>query len=302
MASSKDEKFVDEAKGPDELEAPLLIARDCGATGSPSNAVAEELDRDLVPGGLPWLSRMLGCLFFPCTMLGSWVLVDPKEELVSIHFGTFSGVVDTPGIHYINCWGRELRKISTAQMYVDVPAEKVLDSMGCPLIASAVVTFKFSSPANTLLNTVNPVSYVAMQAKATLKQTCALFPYDSATLDGSTDGPSLRGECSLVEAQMVSSLQERVRSAGATVLTMTLSELNYAPEIAGAMLKRQEAIAMLGARQTVVDGAYKIAQKTIARAEADGVAFMEGQKASLVSNLVITAASEVRVQPTLPLA
>ena len=101
---------------------------------------------------------------------------------------------------------------------------------------------------------------------------------------------------------MVAALQDRVRCAGATVLTMTLSELNYAPEIAGAMLKRQEAIAMLGARQTVVDGAYKIAQKTIARAEADGVAFLEGQKASLVSNLVITAASEVRVQPTLPLA
>ena len=124
--------------------------------------------------------------------------------------------------------GRELRRISTAQMYIEVPAEKVLDAMGCPLIVSAVVTFKFTSPANTslawaafclfsqdtrnaraaflcacvclslpgvrvfaafrLLNTFDPKRYVMMQAKATLKQTCALFPYDSQTLDGETSG------------------------------------------------------------------------------------------------------------------
>ncbi|EGB08754.1 hypothetical protein AURANDRAFT_63917 [Aureococcus anophagefferens] len=292
------EKQIDEIANP-LLQSPLQQAVDRGAA---PNVVAERYDASLIPQGQPLLSKALGCLCLPCTCLGSWVLVNPKEELVSIHFGEFSGVVNEPGLHYVNMWGRELRKISTAQQNLEVPGEKVLDAMGCPLVASAVVTFRFSAPANTLLNTANPYGYVATQAKATLKQVCARYPYDSHTLDGSSSGPSLRGECAAVEAEMVAALQDRVRCAGATVLTMTLSELNYAPEIAGAMLKRQEAIAMLGARQTVVDGAYKIAQKTIARAEADGVAFMEGQKASLVSNLVITAASEVRVQPTLPLA
>ena len=76
---------------------------------------------------------------------------------------------------------------------------------------------------------------------------------------------------------------------------MTLSELNYAPEIAGAMLKRQEAIALLGARDTVVAGAYRIAQRTIDNAESDGIVFDSGQKAALVSNLVITSVSEVRI-------
>ena len=292
------EKQIDEIANP-LLQSPLQQAVDRSAA---PNVVAERYDASLIPQGQPLLSKALGCLCLPCTCLGSWVLVNPKEELVSIHFGEFSGVVSEPGLHYVNMWGRELRKISTAQQNLEVPGEKVLDAMGCPLVASAVVTFRFSAPANTLLNTANPYGYVATQAKATLKQVCARYPYDSHTLDGSSSGPSLRGECAAVEAEMVAALQDRVRCAGATVLTMTLSELNYAPEIAGAMLKRQEAIAMLGARQTVVDGAYKIAQKTIARAEADGVAFMEGQKASLVSNLVITAASEVRVQPTLPLA
>lgn len=285
----------------DEIANPLLAPPLENAMAG-RNVVAERYDSDLVPGGTPFLSRAIGVCCLPLTCLGSWVLVNPKEELVSIHFGKFSGVVNEPGCHFITCWGRELRKISTAQQNLEVPGEKVLDAMGCPLVASAVVTFRFSQPANTLLNTVNPYQYVAMQAKATLKQTCALYPYDSHTLDGTSTGPSLRGECATVEAEMVSALQERVRCAGATVLTMTLSELNYAPEIAGAMLKRQEAIAMLGARQTVVDGAYKIAQKTIAQAEADGVLFEKGQKASLVSNLVITASSEVRVQPTIPLS
>ena len=105
------EKQIDEIANP-LLQSPLQQAVDRGAA---PNVVAERYDASLIPQGQPLLSKALGCICLPCTCLGSWVLVNPKEELVSIHFGEFSGVVNEPGLHYVNMWGRELRKIRLAR-------------------------------------------------------------------------------------------------------------------------------------------------------------------------------------------
>jgi len=205
-----------------------------------------------------------------------------------LNCGVLTDKVSEPGVHFHNPVGREIRQISTAQISVDLVQQKITDSTGNPILVSAVVTFRFTNPSASLLNVREPKTFVITQASATLKQVVGKYTYDE-----------LKHESSSITKEFVDSLQPRVNVAGATIYSVTLNELNYAPEIASSMLKKQTAQATLDARQLIVKGSVEIAFGAVEELEKRGLRMNDEEKFNLVSNLLVVSAGDKDAIPTL---
>lgn len=229
-----------------------------------------------------------GCLVFPLTFAMSWWVLNPREEAVVINCGKLDSHVAEPGCHFHNCVGREIRMLSTAQISYDLTNQRVTDSIGNPVIISAVITYRYTDATKALLNTQNPNSYVVAQGAAALKTVMGKYTYDE-----------LKIEADEVTARLKEYLQPRVEVAGATILSVGLNELNYAPEIAQAMLKKQAAAALVEARNLIVKGALGIATTAVASLEEQGLKMDDRQKFDLVKNLLIVTVGDKDATPTL---
>ncbi|KNC78220.1 hypothetical protein SARC_09347 [Sphaeroforma arctica JP610] len=219
--------------------------------------------------------------------------LNTRSEAVILHYGTYTGTIDEPGCHFVNCFGREIRTILTSQKSVDIPNVKVLDGNGNPIIVSAILTYRFVDSKKALLNVLSPNEYVMTQASATLKQIVSQFPYES---EG--DEPSLKNESQHIGNLMRDALQKTVAPAGAIIQSMQLNELNYAPEVANAMLKKQQAKAMIAAREHIVQGAVAISQMAIKQLEAGGLEMTAGERVKLITNLLTVTCSDSDTVPT----
>eukprot|EP00339_Tiarina_fusa_P020505 CAMPEP_0117026498 /NCGR_PEP_ID=MMETSP0472-20121206/19474_1 /TAXON_ID=693140 ORGANISM="Tiarina fusus, Strain LIS" /NCGR_SAMPLE_ID=MMETSP0472 /ASSEMBLY_ACC=CAM_ASM_000603 /LENGTH=194 /DNA_ID=CAMNT_0004733519 /DNA_START=306 /DNA_END=890 /DNA_ORIENTATION=- len=193
-------------------------------------------------------------------------------------------------------WGREIRKISTKQQSIELPKTTVVDSNGNPLIISAVIVYRISNSRRALLDVENSRIFVKNQAEAALKQTLSRFPYESN--DGS---PCLKTEAEQIGKHLCNLLQRKVLQAGAMVDSFQLKEISYAPEIASGMLKRQQAIAIIEARQTIVQGAVDIAADAVTKLAERGIELSDSDQAKLVTNLLTVVCSDNDAQPTVPM-
>jgi regulator of protease activity HflC (stomatin/prohibitin superfamily) len=226
----------------------------------------------------------------PITFCMSFWVLEPRTEALVLNYGVLTEKHSTPGIHNSNCWGREIKMISTAQVSEDLASLKITDSSGNPIIVSAVVTYRFTNPQAALLNVQNPVRFVNTQATTTLKQVLSNHSYEE-----------LKRETTSISKELVDFLQPRVNVAGATISSFSLNELNYAPEIAQAMLKKQAAQAMIDARQLIVRGAVDIAMNAIEELKSKGLSMDDHDKFELVSNLLVVTAGDKDATPTLGL-
>lgn len=242
------------------------------------------------------LTLVLSIIFFPITLLASWVVVHPQEEAVVLSWGRFSALYTQPGLYWVNIWGRKVIKISTKHQAIDVHRTVVADGNGNPIVVAGVVTFRFVDSKKAALEVQDAPQFVKTQAMAVLKQVASRHPYESV------GQVSLKSETGAVAKEMRDLLQDKVGPAGAEVATFELSDLSYAPEIAGAMLVRQQAQALVDARKVIVEGAVQIVSHAVELLEEKGLKLSPSEQPRLISNLLTVICGEAHVQPTYSIA
>lgn len=225
----------------------------------------------------------LVCLF-------GFFIVNPGEGKVIQLFGTYLGTVKEEGLY----WGNPFwscNRISLRVRSFDSEKIKVNDHDGNPIEIAAVVVWKVVDTAQALFDVDNYEKFVSVQSEAAVRNLASRYPYD-AHEEGMM---SLRGNTSDIAEHLKEEIQERLAQAGVEVIEARISHLAYAPEIAQAMLQRQQASAIIAARQKIVDGAVGMVEMALARLKKDDVVQLdEERKAAMVSNLLVVLCGERR--------
>lgn len=221
------------------------------------------------------------------------VLVEPNESKAVLLFGKYRGTIRKAGFHWINPFTVR-RHVSLRARNFDSTKLKVNDKRGNPIDIGAVVVWRVKDTAQALFDVEQYESYVAVQTESAIRTTAAKHPYDAPT-EGEV---SLRGDSAEVNAELMTQLTERLSHAGVEILEVRISHLAYASEIAGVMLRRQQAEAIIDARQRIVEGAVSMVKMALDDLrEKDVVTLDDTQKAALVSNLLVVLCSENDAQP-----
>lgn len=233
------------------------------------------------------LSCFLSCIF-PCVWLGACYPVEVNEEVVELNWGKFVGLRKQPGCTCSNPCGRTLRKVSTKQISHTLQNVTVIDKNGNPLLISGVVTYYWENTVRTALEVEQPERYVELLGIAVLKTVISKFPYET-----------LKAESDHVSQELIANLQARVGPSGARIINLSLNEIAYATEVAGAMLKRQQAFAIVEARQYIVQGAVDVATEACDELNEKGHNLSNHAKSQIVRNLLTLLCSEKTVQPVI---
>ena len=222
-------------------------------------------------------------------------LVNPNQSKIVLLFGKYIGTIRQPGLFWVN--PLTVRKnVSLRVNNFNSEKLKVNDLRGNPIEIGTVVVWRVSNTAQAAFDVQDYESYVEVQTESALRTTASKHPYDSA-LDGQT---SLRGNTEVVDGELQSELTDRLAMAGIEVLEVRLSHLAYAPEIAGAMLRRQQAEAIIDARAKIVEGAVSMVEMALDHLQDGEVVTMnDAQKASMVSNLMVVLCSESETNPVI---
>jgi len=249
-----------------------------------------------VAGGGPLL-----VLVFVVALVGALIaftglfVVNPNEARVLQLFGDYVGSVRVAGFSWANPLYTK-RRVSLRMVSVEVGKLKVNDLDGNPVEIAAIVVWKVIDSAQAVFEVDNYPEYVRVQGESAVRTLASRYPYDAhddAVL-------SLRGNTQQVAEHLQKELDERVNLAGVKVLEARISHLAYAPEIAQAMLQRQQAGAIIAARQKIVDGAVGMVEMALARLARNQVVTLdEERKATMVSNLLVVLCSERNTQPVI---
>ncbi len=227
---------------------------------------------------------------------GGFFTLEPNEARVLILFGSYQGTVREPGWHWTNPFATKHR-ISLRWRNMNVDKLKVNDKRGNPVEIAAVVVWRVEDTAQALFDVDRYESFVGLQSDSALRQLAVRYAYDHGETD---DEITLRSSVEEVSDEFRRELEERVASAGVRVEEARLSHLAYAPEIAGAMLKRQQAEAIIAARTKIVHGAVSMVDMALTDlAEKKVVELDEERKAAMVSNLLVILCGETEAQPVL---
>ncbi len=222
--------------------------------------------------------------------------IQPNEAMVLILFGKYSGTVKKAGWHWANPFYTK-KKISLRSRNINGEKIKVNDEMGNPIEIAAVIVWRVDNTAEAVFDVDNYIDYVNVQSESALRHLAGMYPYDN-TEDSHTI--SLRGSADEVAEALKNELQQRLGKAGVIVEEARLSHLAYAPEIAAAMLQRQQAAAIIAARQKIVEGAVGMVQMALNKlSENDIVELDEERKAAMVSNLLVVLCGERSTQPVI---
>ena len=227
------------------------------------------------------------------TLLAGFFTLQPNMAAVLVLFGKYSGSVKTSGFHWANPFFHKTR-ISLRARNLNNEKVKVNDSRGNPIEIAAVIVWRVVDSAQAMFDVDEFVHYVTVQSESALRHLASNYPYDT-TEEGQL---SLRGSMDEVSASLTKELQERVGKAGVRIDEARLSHLAYAPEIASAMLQRQQAEAIVAARSRIVDGAVGMVEMALARLDQHKTIQLDGEKrAAMVSNLLVVLCGDRAAQP-----
>jgi regulator of protease activity HflC (stomatin/prohibitin superfamily) len=230
-------------------------------------------------------------------MIGFLVL-KPNESAVLTLFGRYVGTVRKDGFHWVNPFFAK-QKISLRVRNFTTPTLKVNDKVGNPIDVAAVVGWLVRDTAQAAFDVDDFEGYIKTQCEMALRDVVSTHPYD-ATVE---EHISLRGNTGAVSELLKESLQRSINVAGLEILEMRITHLAYAPEIASIMLRRQQAVALIQAREKMVDGAIGMIKMALDRFQSDGITDMtSAQKAVLVSNMMLVLLSDEGAQPVIPAA
>ncbi len=218
--------------------------------------------------------------------------VAPGEARVVQLFGRYIGTIRTEGLLWVNPNAKR-HTISTKIRNHETTPAKVNDADGNPIEIAAVVVWQVEDTAKAAFGVDNLTEFVAVQTETAVRQIATEHPYDDHE-----GGLSLRGSASEINVRLAEQIAQRVAPAGVKIIETRLSRLFYAPEIAHAMLRRQQAGAMVAARQRIVEGAVGMVESALARLDADGLVELDAErKAAMVSNMLVVLCSDHPTQP-----
>jgi regulator of protease activity HflC (stomatin/prohibitin superfamily) len=218
--------------------------------------------------------------------------VAPGEARVVQLFGRYTGTIRSDGLHWVNPNTKRLR-ISTKIRNHETTLAKVNDADGNPIEIAAVVVWQVKDTAKAVFGVDNLSEFVAIQAETAVRQIASDYPYDDQE-----GGLSLRGSAGEINSRLAEQIIQRVAPAGVKIVEARLTRLSYAPEIAHAMLRRQQAGAMVAARQRIVEGAVGMVESALARLDEDGLVELDAErKAAMVSNMLVVLCSDHPTQP-----
>ncbi len=252
------------------------------------------LPRGVVPVAQIW--GFVGCgLGFLVVMIlmGGFFTLQPNEAAVLLLFGAYKGSVRQSGFHWANPFFQKM-KVSLRTRNFNTDKLKVNDQRGNPTEIAAVVVWRVHDTAQACFDVDDYKDYVHIQSESALRYLASRYPYDTTE----EHELSLRGSMAEVSHALQQELQERLDKAGVIVQEARLSHLAYAPEIAGAMLRRQQAEAIVAARLRIVEGAVGMVETALERLEAKKTIELDDErKAAMISNLLVVLCGEQAAQP-----
>jgi len=246
---------------------------------------------DTVKSGPPIVQIVLAALFVFC--LFGLFIVQPNQAAVLQFFGKFVGVERKNGLRWANPFYSK-RAISLRVHNFESGKLKVNDLEGSPIEIAAVVVWQVHDAAEAVFNVDNYENFLHVQSEAALRQMATSYPYDLQE----EHKIALRSHSTEINQHLQEEIQERLARAGVTVLEARVSHLAYAPEIAQAMLQRQQAAAIIAARTRIVEGAVSMVHMALEQLAQRGVVELdEERKAAMVSNLLVVLCGERGTQP-----
>jgi len=293
-----------------------------------------ELDAGYSELGAPLLiASIIGVIVFSILPFGLKT-VQPNEARVFTLFGSYSGTVKSPGFYFVNPFNvsfspeynaakaeatkkakeaqkqggfdlglavGERRTVSLKTQTLNNHRQKVNDILGNPIIIGAIVIWRVDNPTQAVFSVENFREYLGIQTDSTIRNACRLYPYDTFN-EGENDKHAkertLRGSALEIAELMKEELQTRVEDAGLIIEEVRITHLAYAEEIAAAMLQRQQAAAIIAARQKIVDGAVGMVKMAIDKLGDDDIVHLdEERKAAMVSNLLVVLCGNRDAQP-----
>jgi regulator of protease activity HflC (stomatin/prohibitin superfamily) len=219
--------------------------------------------------------------------------VVPGQARVVQLFGRYRGTIRDSGLQWVNPFTRRIA-VSTRIRNQESAQAKVNDAEGNPIEIAAVVVWQVADTASALYSVDDYTQFVTIQTETAVRHIASSYPYTSRR-EGEL---SLRDNADEVTGELSTEIAARVAAAGVRIIESRLTRLSYAPEIAQAMLRQQQASAVVGARQRIVEGAVGMVQLALQRLQDEGVVELdEERKASMVSNLLVVLCSEQATQP-----
>ena len=307
----------------------LVLLLGLGSVALFVGAVIAMENRGATPARVAGLvgSMVVLCLVVPLLLAGIKIL-KPNEAKVFTLFGKYHGVLRQPGIFFVNPFVSAVhpgsladmssgstkdksstssvaaaaaggksgaRSVSLKTMTLNNDRQKINDALGNPIVIGIVVIWKVVDPAKAVFNVDNYAEYLSIQCDSALRNIVRLYPYDLPDEQGET---SLRGSSQEVAQRLKEEIQSKVEVAGIEILEARITHLSYAPEIAAAMLQRQQASAVIAARQMIVEGAVGMVEMALAKLSTNNIVELdEERKASMVSNLLVVLCSGKDAQP-----
>lgn len=248
-------------------------------------------------GGLATLMGSVLLLLLAIFVSIGFMIVQPNQAGVLVLFGKYTGSVKRNGFWWVNPLATKW-KISLRARNMNGERLKVNDNAGNPIEIALVLVWRVQDTFSALFDVDDYEHYVQTQSESALRHLASSYPYDS--WEETEDTISLRGDIDKVSLALEKELTERLQKAGVVVEEARLSHLAYAPEVAEAMLKRQQASAIIAARQKIVQGAVGMVEMALALLEKDEVVKLdEERKASMVSNLLVVLCGEREAHPVI---
>ena len=233
-----------------------------------------------------------GTIVFLFVLCGFYLL-QPNQAAAILLFGEYKGTDRTHGLRWVLPWLTR-NKISTRIHNITSDRIKVNDLRGNPVEIATNVVWRVTDTAQALFDVANYMEFVGIQIESAVRAIGARYPYD----DLEHKEVTLRGDADVVSEELEKELQDRVTHAGITIDECRLTHLAYAQEIAQAMLRRQQAGAVIAARQKIVDGSVGMVEMALERLSRKNIVHLdEERKAAMVSNLLVVLCSETATQP-----
>jgi len=222
--------------------------------------------------------------------------LQPNQARVLILFGAYKGTVKTSGFHWANPFYSRGTKVSLRTRNFNTEKLKVNDKRGNPIEIAAVVVWRVRETAQATFDVDDYEEYVNVQSESAVRHLASYYAYDQ----GEENEPTLRSSADEVAATLKGELQERLGKAGVEVEEARITHLAYAPEIAQAMLRRQQAEAIIAARTKIVHGAVSMVEMALQElADKDVVKLDDERRASMVSNLLVVLCAETEATPVI---
>ncbi len=244
--------------------------------------------------------------------LGGFVQLEPNEMSALLFFGKYRGSLTKNGLYWVNPFLTS-KKMTLRARNLDGKPIKVNDKDGNPILIGLVVVWRLkdaykalfevdlqekeTKTVNTRMNALE--RFVSIQSDAALRQVAGQYAYDNLDEDQKSDEITLRSGGDEINEELVKKLTERLAMAGIEVVEARINNLNYAPEIAAAMLRRQQASAVVSAREKIVEGAVSMVRLALDKLQAEEIELDEDKKAAMVSNLLVVLCSDESATPVI---